>query len=138
MRVSCCENDPGYENFQGYGRHAVLLNGSVVPEAIAADEERGEVIRLARDEYGDIVRDDEQLFTELVRGKVEIVTEEVACRPETSAAVSEGKGAAVSGVGLAPASNSGSTPGCLQDRDSRTGTGPQRDAGTRSREAGNS
>lgn len=76
VRVSCDDSDPGYANFQGYGRHEVLLNGSVVPEAIAADEERGEVIRWARDEFGEFVRDDEHLFTELVRGKVEIVTAE--------------------------------------------------------------
>lgn len=76
MRVSCNKSDPGYVNFRGYGAHEVLLNGSVVSEAITADDDRGEVIRLARDEYGEFIFNDarDDLLTELVRGKVEIVT----------------------------------------------------------------
>lgn len=76
MRVSCDTTDPGYSNFRGYGAHEVLLNGSIVFEAITADDERGEVIRWARDEYGEFIFDraNKVLVTELVRGKVEIVT----------------------------------------------------------------
>jgi hypothetical protein len=75
MRVSCDSSDPGYANFQGYGKHEVLLNGIVVPEAITADEERGEIVRWARDEFGVWIIDErEWLVRELVRGKVEIVT----------------------------------------------------------------
>jgi hypothetical protein len=76
VRVSCDTSDPGYINFCGYGAHEVLLNGSVVREAITADDDRGEVIRWARDEHGEFVFNDarDELLTELLRGKVEIVT----------------------------------------------------------------
>lgn len=74
MRVSCDSSDPGYANYLGYGKHEVLLNGIVVPEAITADEERGEIVRWARDEFGEWVVDGSDLVRELVRGKVEVVS----------------------------------------------------------------
>lgn len=82
MRVSIHITDPGYANFRGFGRHRVFLNGIEAEEVVTADEELGEIVRVARDEHGALIATDGGDFIhETVRGKVEIVTDERDSKP---------------------------------------------------------
>ena len=83
MRVSIYPTDPGFANFRGFGRHRVFLNGIEAQDVVTADEELGEVLRLARDEHGSLITDGDELIHEIVRGKVEIVTDEIDSKPRS-------------------------------------------------------
>jgi hypothetical protein len=68
MRVSADRHDPGYS--QAAIGTKVFLNGEYVKEAVTADEERGEVIVLARDERGRPVVAGGRLAHKTLHGKV--------------------------------------------------------------------
>lgn len=115
MRYSVLEGDPGHAAWLARGGHwsrgvRVTLNGIEVREIFTVDDERGEIVRLARDEFGNILIDGDDVVHETLHGRVEIYDSLV--------------------------SDSGQLPGCRTSRDLRTGTGPQPDAGPGSPEAG--
>jgi hypothetical protein len=72
MRISLVKGDPGYEhyaNVRGAGRDArIYLDGNEQKFCLMADEERGEIIRIAKDQRGAT----ENLRTEKLRGRVTI------------------------------------------------------------------
>lgn len=103
MRISIDRYDPGYCNFRDYGAHRVFLNGVEQLEVVTADDELGEIIRLARDEHGVLIVERQHVLFELVRGKVRI---ETVCAPE---AVSEQR-TAEGVVGRAPSGEAGHAP----------------------------
>lgn len=72
MRVSVEKTDPGYCQ-NGNNVRIFLDDVELKGVVIMADEEKGEILRYARDEDGRVFLKGHVLATEFVRGKVEIV-----------------------------------------------------------------
>lgn len=56
-----------------FGSVQVLLNGREVDECLAADEDAGTVVVLARDEAGELIIDGDELRRKTLSEKVEII-----------------------------------------------------------------
>lgn len=81
MRLSAIKTDPGYPAWM---RRALLptyvtLNGVLIQEVVTADDEIGELVRVARDEWGNFIIDGDEIVHETLRGVVRISH----CRPDT-------------------------------------------------------
>lgn len=72
MRLSCREDDPGFQPADKTLTAVIYLNGSEITGVITADEERGFILRYMRDEQGRIRVDGNEARTEKLYGKVQI------------------------------------------------------------------
>lgn len=77
MRISVDEKDAGWlahERLLSERKHiAILLDGAQQRGVITADEEAGEILRVARDTDGYIIAEGDNAKTEIVRGDVMVV-----------------------------------------------------------------
>lgn len=73
MRMSIRADDPGYENYQRYGRSTVFLGGKEVRFCITADEEEGMVVRYKTYSDSSLMVANGEIQQETLKGKVKIV-----------------------------------------------------------------
>lgn len=71
MRISSDRDDPGYMTWVLHGWRRVLLNGIELRYVVTADDETGEVTRLAQNDKGEFIIENDEVRRETLRGKVE-------------------------------------------------------------------
>lgn len=87
MRLSTEPEDPDYDP-EVFGVVAVKLDGVTQTWVISADEDKGEIVIIARDAAGRALHRDDEYLTERKTGKVEIIIDDAARRRITASRLS--------------------------------------------------